>query len=209
MVQQEIESLFTQKAEAVSAVVKKVKSMKEAYAYAVDICLKKEACQLLMSGCGEPVSDAAGELCGQKTAERVIAAPQLSGKALKELKTLADKAGIKLLTKDMRDHLAGIDIGFTLADYGLAETGTVVVDSSAEEVRLSTMVSEINIVVLPESKLRAGTYECEEELLDIVNKTPSYMAFITGPSRTADIERVLAIGVHGPLELHVLLLEAA
>lgn len=202
-VQKELVELFTQKAQAVSAIVKPIGSLKEAYAYATDICLNKEACQLLMSGCEGAVSDAAADLCATKAADRIIAAPQFEGKRLKELKAACDKAGIKLLTEGMRDNLAGIDVGFTIADCGLAETGTLVVDSSSEEVRLSTMISEINVVVLPLSKLRKGSYDAEDELSAIIKNTPSYMAFITGASRTADIERVLTIGVHGPERLIV------
>ncbi len=205
--QKELVDLFTQKAQAVSAIVKPVGSLKEAYAYAADICLNKDACQLLMSGCGEAVSDAAADLCAAKSADRIIAAPQFEGKRLKELKAACDKAGITLLTEGMRGQLAGIDVGFAVADLGLAETGTLVVDSSSAEVRLSTMISEINVVVLPLSKLRKGSYDAEDELSAIIRQAPSYMAFITGASRTADIERVLAIGVHGPLELHILLWE--
>ncbi|EPR35406.1 Lactate utilization protein B/C [Alkalidesulfovibrio alkalitolerans DSM 16529] len=202
---QELVSQFTQKAQAVSAIVTEVKSLKDAYAYAVDVCLNKEACQLLPSGCGEAVSDEAAALCETKAGERVIAAPSLDDKQFKELSAAAKKAGIKLVKDGMRNHLAGIDIGFCVADLGLAETGSLVLDSSSEDLRLSTMVSEINVVVLPLSKLRATSYAAEDELLTMMRRTPNYLAFITGASRTADIERVLAIGVHGPLELHILL----
>jgi len=206
---QELVERFTQKAEAVSAIVKHIGSLDEAYTYAVDICLNKEACQLLLSGCENAISDEAADLCVAKAADKVIAAPKLTDDQYAELGKAAEKAGVKLIADGLRNHLAGIDIGFAIADLGLAETGSLVVDSSAEDLRLSTMISEINVLVLPLSRLRATSYDAEAELLPMMQQSPNYLAFITGASRTADIERVLAIGVHGPLELHILLWEDA
>lgn len=204
-VQKRIE-LFTEKATAVSAVVTEVKTPVDALDYVVDICEKKEACQLLASGCEAPLSDKAEALCGAKQ-EKVIAAPGLDEKLFKQLKTRCDKKGFKLIDSGMREHLAGIDIGFTEVQHGIAETGTVVVESSSEELRLATMVSEIHVALLPKSRIVDDSYDIEDYLLGAMKKTPNYHAFITGASRTADIERVLALGVHGPLELHILLLE--
>ena len=206
--QEQIE-LFTKKAEAVSAVVKRIGKLEEAYAYAVDVCVNKDACQLLLSGCENAISDAASDLCVAKASDKVMAAPKLADDQYAELAKAAKKAGVKLIADSLRNHLAGIDIGFAVADLGLAETGSLVLDSSSEDLRLSTMVSEINVVVLPLSRLRATSYEAEAELLPMMQKAPNYLAFITGASRTADIERVLAVGVHGPLELHILLWEDA
>jgi L-lactate dehydrogenase complex protein LldG len=204
-VNQEFVQLFTKKAEAVSAIVKPVVSLGEAYAYAVDVCLNKDACQLLMAGCEGAVSEEAADLCVAKSADRIIAAPKLADDQYAELAKAAEKAGVKLIKEGLRGHLAGIDIGFAVADLGLAETGTLVLDSSSEDLRLATMICEINVLVLPLSRLRAGGYEAEAELLPMMRRAPNYLSFITGASRTADIERVLAIGVHGPLELHILL----
>ncbi|MDP4727025.1 MAG: lactate utilization protein, partial [Desulfobacterales bacterium] len=163
-------------------------------------------CQLLISGCDDFLSPEAEALCDLKQ-EKIIAAPALPPGQAEILKELCADRGLRLVTDGLRQHLSGIDIGLTFIDYGIAETGTLVLDSSNEDVRLSTMVSEIHIGILPKSKIRPSAYDLEKELQETMQTAPSYLAFITGASRTADIERVLALGVHGPLELHILLLE--
>jgi len=197
---------FVEKAKLVSAQVTEIKSEDEAINYVVDLCDKKEACQLLVSGCELDLSGKAEALCDEKQM-KVIAAPGLDKELFKKLAAKGKKAGFEVIESGMRDRLAGIDIGFTTAEYGIADTGTLMVDCPSEELRLATMVSEFHVCVLPMSKIRANTYAVEKMMLTRMKKAPNYMAYITGPSRTADIERVLALGVHGPLELHILLLE--
>lgn len=204
---EQLYNTFTEKAELVSAVVSRVDSPEAAFRYAVDVCERKEACQLLASGCAEPLSPPADDLCGAKAVQKIMAAPGLPADGFSALKAICDEKGIALIDDGLRDHLAGIDIGFTVADFGIAETGSLVLDSSSEAVRLATMISEIHIALLPMSKIFETAYDLEEELEDFMATAPNYTAFITGASRTADIERVLALGVHGPLELHILLWE--
>lgn len=203
---QEMIGTFIDKAEKVSAKVSQVKSLEEAFAYTVSLCDGKEACPLLVSGCELNLSEPSVELCKQKTG-KLMAAPGLDEEQAAALQTLCGEKGIELIDSGLRRHLGGFDLGFTVCDLGIAETGTLVLNSSNEEVRLATMVCETHVVVLPQSKLRATSYDAEAELLEFMTETPNYMAFITGASRTADIERVLALGVHGPLELHILLWE--
>lgn len=198
---------FTARAQAVSAVVKTIKNMQEAFEYTVSVCADKEACQMLMSGCDLPVSDSAGKLCELKPGEKIIAAPALDAQGLEQFSKLAEKQGISVISQGLRAYAAGIDIGLATADLGLAETGTLVLMSSSEDLRLTTMLSEINIMILPLSRMRAGSYEASDELSAMMKNGSNYLSFITGASRTADIERVLALGVHGPLELHILLWE--
>lgn len=199
---------FVTSAEAVSAVVVRTDGISRALDYAVDLCARKEACQLLVSGCDEPLSDDAGQLCLQKQV-KIMAAPNLPADALADLQRLCADRGIVLTENSLRDHLAGIDIGLTLADYGIAETGTLVIDSQREAVRLATMISEFHVALLPTSRIYPNAEALEGELRSMMMAAPGYLAFVTGASRTADIERVLAIGVHGPLELHIVLMEDA
>ena len=206
MSDERLSKLFEEKAKAVSAVVSTVASLDEALAYAVDICDKKQACQILVSGCELPLSAKGEALCDTKQ-QKVMVAPGLAPESFAKLKGLAAERGILCQDKGMREHLGGVDIAFTVADFGIAETGTLVFDSASEELRLSTMIAEFHLAVLPKSKIREKSFDLEDELVAMLSKNPSYTAFVTGASRTADIERVLALGVHGPLELHILLLE--
>ena len=198
--------LFTQKAEAVSAFVTRVKDLREAFEHTIDLCSRKEACQVLPAGCMEPLSPPARELC-EVHPGKTIAAPGLIPEEFGQLEALGREQGILLIRDGLRGHLSGIDIGFTVVDYGLAETGTLILDSSSEEVRLATMISEFHTAVLPRSRIVKGSEEIADQLADLMKGPANYTAFITGASRTADIERVLALGVHGPLELHILIAE--
>ncbi|WFS61429.1 lactate utilization protein [Pseudodesulfovibrio thermohalotolerans] len=197
---------FVEKAELVSAKVTSIANEDDALKYVINLCDKKEACQLMISGCEADLSDKAEALCDAKQ-KKVIAAPGLNEDLYKKLAAQSKKAGFECISEGMRDHLAGVDIGFTYAEYGIADTGTLMLDCPSEEMRLATMVSEFHVCVLPKSKIKANTYAVEKMMLTRMKKTPDYLAFITGPSRTADIERVLALGVHGPLELHILIME--
>lgn len=199
--------MFREKAEAVSSVVVSVKSVLEALEYAVDLCDKQPACRLLLSGCEAPLSDRAKALCEAEDRVKVIAGPGLDDGLFARLEEMALSREMSAIRDGLRDHVGGLEVSFTNADYGIAETGTLVLDSRSEELRLATMLAETHVALLPVSRIRASAYDLEPELKSMMGMSPSFTAFITGASRTADIERVLALGVHGPLELHIMLME--
>lgn len=196
---------FTERAESVSARVYSVSTLEAALDKAVEICLAKAP---LIPQMEAPQMETTELLDADFKEMRIMAAPNLDEQRFALLSQKCETAGnISLIRDGLRRHPGGIDVGVTMADFGIAETGTLVLDSASEEIRLSTMLSEIHLAVLPQSLLRPSALEMADELNKMVDNCGSYTAFITGASRTADIERVLALGVHGPLELHIVLVE--
>jgi L-lactate dehydrogenase complex protein LldG len=98
-------------------------------------------------------------------------------------------------------------VGVSQMDYAIADTGTLVQDATASEQRLVSTLPDIHIALCRMSALVADLPTLLAR--GLVTDDPSYWAFITGPSRTADIERVLTIGAHGPRRLVVVLVDAA
>lgn len=197
---------FSDKARAVSAIVESVATLDAAFAYCVDLCGRRGACRITISGCDESLSPPADDLCDRKQG-KIVAAPGLAPDQFAALAARCTDQGMACLRSGMRNNLSGVDIGFTIAEMGIAETGTLVLNCPGEDLRLATMLSEYHVCVLRRSTIVADAFAAEPQLRRFMHRTPDYTAFITGASRTADIERVLALGVHGPLELHILLLE--
>ena len=99
-----------------------------------------------------------------------------------------------------------VDIGITTAQAAIAETGTLVLDSSRERHRLISLVPPVHIAIVEASNIYSTLGETLS-LLQSDEEISPVVTFITGPSRTADIELTLAIGVHGPQELYVIVYE--
>lgn len=102
----------------------------------------------------------------------------------------------------LRAVCATAGVGITSADYALADTGTLVMLSSLEEARLISLLPPVHIAVVPKERVLSGLDELFTILPRPTEQTSS-MVLITGPSRTADIEQILVRGVHGPGEIHV------
>lgn len=102
----------------------------------------------------------------------------------------------------LRALCASADVGITSADYALADTGTLVMLASPAEARLISLLPPVHIAVVPQARLLSGLDELFS-ILPFPAEQTSSMVLITGPSRTADIEQILVRGVHGPGEIHV------
>jgi len=111
--------------------------------------------------------------------------------------------GVEVVSPTADKHeIAQCDLGITEADYLLPETGTIVMHASAEMPRAVSLVPRIHLAIVRPDMLRPDMHQVFAE-----GKDNNYLVFITGPSRTADIELTTALGVHGPKELFVWMLE--
>lgn len=138
-------------------------------------------------------------LAGENLPARVVLAPGLGDVDWSTAPTVETRVGAAEKTDET---------SLTIADSGIAETGTLLLSSGPDTPTTLNFVPPTHIVVLRRDRVVASYEDAWDQLRAATAKTgqPRVANFITGPSRTGDIEQKIEIGVHGPLRLHILLI---
>lgn len=102
--------------------------------------------------------------------------------------------------------LADADVAITTCEYLVARTGSMVLSSAKEEGRTASVYAPVHVCIASTDQV---VYDVGDALELMKQKygleLPSMISFATGPSRTADIEKTLVVGVHGPKEVYCFL----
>jgi len=110
---------------------------------------------------------------------------------------------------EFKNELATADLGMSSVSYAIAETGTLVCVAEREQNRLVSLIPPVHVALLASNQIVSSLDEVLYELSSssTASAVSRAITLITGPSRTADIELTLAIGVHGPKEVHAIILK--
>lgn len=121
---------------------------------------------------------------------------------------LLQSAGVNIDDR-LTNDLPGCDVSITGCEYLVARTGSVVMSAAQESGRTTSVYAPVHICIAFTNQL---VYDVKDALQLLKQKyrdqLPSLITFATGPSRTADIEKTLVVGVHGPKETYVFLVES-
>jgi L-lactate dehydrogenase complex protein LldG len=110
-----------------------------------------------------------------------------------------------LTAERSRDAFFQADIGISGVDHLIAETGTIALLCRPDEPRSLSLLPPVHIAVADRTQILADLFDLFD-LPDWKQSIPSCLSLITGPSKTGDIELRLVTGVHGPGEVHVVLI---
>lgn len=178
---------FVQEAEALSAEVHQAASTTDAFEMLASLFARYEANSYLAWD-DLPLGRLEKRLLARGYERRLVRLPAGAEPRLAALNSIRD-----------------VTIGLTGSLGGLADTGSIVVQSGQGQGRLASLITPVHIAFLQRNQLypsMAHFWQAHPNQAAL----SSNLVFISGPSRTADIEQTLTIGVHGPKYLHIILL---
>ncbi len=150
------------------------------------------------------------ELLATRQVNKLLIAPTTAHGQVFSAYCRATQKPLQLLAYDRpieewkRELFDDVPASFTGTLAGIAATGTLVVQPSPVEPRLMSLVPPLHIALLSASQIHDNLYQAQQHW---PKPMPSNLLLISGPSKTADIEQVLAYGAHGPKDLIVLIVE--
>lgn len=122
---------------------------------------------------------------------------------------LIDSLSAQIEDRLVKADLAHCDVAITSCEYLVARTGSIVLSASTASGRSTSVYAPVHICIAYTSQV---VYDLKDALQAVKDKygnnLPSLITFASGPSRTADIEKTLVVGVHGPKEVYLFLVEA-
>jgi len=123
-------------------------------------------------------------------------------------KDLLKAAGPQLTERIVKTGLANCDVSITGCECLVARTGSIVMSSAQSSGRTTSVYAPVHICIAYSRQLVYDVKDALQLVKDKYGNTlPSLITFATGPSRTADIEKTLVVGVHGPKEVYLFLVE--
>ena len=111
-------------------------------------------------------------------------------------------AGMEVAARAARDSDL---VGITGAFCAIAETGTLMTVSGPHTPATTSLLPETHVAIVRASRIVRGMEEAWQLLRDELAQPPRAVSFISGPSRTADIEQTVTLGVHGPYRVHIIM----
>ena len=118
------------------------------------------------------------------------------------------EAGVEVFTDHIRLHAETAQGGISEAQYGVADLGSILQVGDEIDARIVATMSADYFGILKESTI-VDDYDAMFDVICALPEMPNFVGFVTGPSRTADIECVSTVGVHGPLRLSIVIIQDA
>ena len=118
------------------------------------------------------------------------------------------EAGVEVFTDHIRLHAETAQGGISEAQYGVTDVGSILQVGDEIDARIVATMSADYFGILKESTI-VDDYDAMFDVICALPEMPNFVGFVTGPSRTADIECVSTVGVHGPLRLSIVIIQDA
>ncbi|AQS58301.1 LutC/YkgG family protein [Desulforamulus ferrireducens] len=146
------------------------------------------------------------QLIKELGAKKVVYAPSELVDAL-DMKALGQAAGVVMTAENLRQNAADAELGISQLDYAIAEIGTLAGNANSIESRMVSILPPIHMAIVKTANILPNLLEAIATYNQKLGELPRYLTFVSGPSRTSDIERVLTIGVHGPGRLIIVFID--